>query len=67
MISYLLQEYIYIIRHITNKMRKMLEAQFMLQGAESEIKKIEKEIAKISIRKEVIAFNSNGEIKKDEI
>ena len=50
-----------------NKMRKILEAQFMLQGTESNIKKIEKEIAEISTHKEVVAFNSNGEIKKDEI
>ena len=45
----------------------MLEAQFVLQGTESDIEKIEKEIAEISVHKEVIAFNSNGEIKKDEI
>ena len=45
-------------------MRKRLDVQFTLQGTESGIKMIEKEIAEISTHEEVVAFNSNGETKK---
>ena len=53
-------------------MRKMIEAQFVLQGTESNIKRIEKEIAEIiaeiSTHEEVIASNSKIDgIKESEI
>lgn len=65
MISCLLQGYIYLISYIKkSKMRKLLEAQFMLQGTEIDIDKIEKEIAEISMHKGVVAFNLNEKKEK---
>lgn len=46
-------------------MKKLLKIEFLLQGTESNIDRIEKEIAEISIHEEVIAFNSNGKKQED--
>lgn len=43
-------------------MRKIVNAQFVLQGTEADINRIEKEIAEISVHEEIIAFNLNERV-----